>query len=296
MSTDPVQGLLAAARPPTAADQGWAESPAGMQVLSTIHRTVRSAHPRRHGRRLQTPFDEVQPRIQRPRRTTRRILAMVAAVSVGTASLLAVQGVGGSDSAYASWTATPTAVSVHDLAVVTRACRTHLAQYIDDNADAMRQEEMSGVIDAQTVAVGLAERRGDFVAVQFSQTDPSVDAPCVATNPPGSDDVSEVAMSFGWSNGPAATAHGSQLFEQSVAQFGDAPASFATGSVGADVAAVTIHGGARTVQATVSNGHYAAWWPGTAYTTTPDAVLRISLRFDLTLHDGRTLLNITANH
>ena len=122
-----------------------------------------------------------------------------------------------------------------------------------------------------------------------------MDAPCVSANAPGSNDVSDIQMTFGWSNGPAQTAHGTQLFEQDVSQFGDAPASFASGPVGADVAAVTIHRG-QTVQATVTGGGYAAWWPGTAYTTGPDRVRRILLRFDLTLHDGRTLLNIAPNH
>ena len=46
----------------------------------------------------------------------------------------------------------------------------------------------------------------------------------------------------------------------------------------------------------MTGGRYAAWWPGTAYTTGPGEVRHISLRFDLTLHDGRTLLNIMPNH
>ena len=50
------------------------------------------------------------------------------------------------------------------------------------------------------------------------------------------------------------------------------------------------------MKATVAGGRYAAWWPGSAYNTGPGGVLRISLRFDLTLHDGRTLLNIAPNH
>ena len=110
-----------------------------------------------------TPFDEQQPGTRRPRHSTRRILAVAAAVSVGAAALLLIQGPGGSSSAYASWTATPTAVSPHDLAVVTDACRSHLAKYIHENADAMQQEGMLGRVDAQTAAVGVAERRGDLV-------------------------------------------------------------------------------------------------------------------------------------
>ena len=155
---------------------------------------------------------------------------------------------------------------------------------------------MSGRIDAQTAAVGVTERRGDLVAVVFNQSNPAMDAPCVARNPPGSDDVSDIQMAFGWSNGPAQTARGTQLFEQDVSQFGDVPLSFASGPVGADVAAVTVHSGGQTVEATVAAGRYAAWWPGSAYNTGPDGVLRISLRFDITLHDGRPLLNIAPNH
>ena len=47
---------------------------------------------------LGTPFDDQLPGTRRPRRTTRRILAVAAAVSVRAAALLLIQGPGGSSS------------------------------------------------------------------------------------------------------------------------------------------------------------------------------------------------------
>ena len=60
--------------------------------------------------------------------------------------------------------------------------------------------------------------------------------------------------------------------------------AFTDGRAGADVTGVTIHSGGTTVQATVSNGHYAAWWPA-ELPENPNAVEpRIS--FEVTLADG----------
>jgi len=74
-------------------------------------------------------------------------------------------------------------------------------------------------------------------------------------------------------------------------------ATVTDGAVGTDVRGVTIHAGALTVQATVENGHYAAWWPGSAFDRGPldgegHREPRLNLHYDLSLADGSVLLDV----
>jgi hypothetical protein len=73
-------------------------------------------------------------------------------------------------------------------------------------------------------------------------------------------------------------------------------ASITDGAVGEGVTAVTIHAGRFTVNASVQNGWYAAWWPGAAFESGPrepdgDAGPQPSLTYDLTLADGTVVHN-----
>ena len=71
--------------------------------------------------------------------------------------------------------------------------------------------------------------------------------------------------------------------------------SITDGAVGEEVAAVTIHAGALTVDASVQNGRYAAWWPGPAFGTGPrkpdgeEGPRQLILSYDLTLTDGTVI-------
>lgn len=66
--------------------------------------------------------------------------------------------------------------------------------------------------------------------------------------------------------------------------------SFAStqGRVGSDVRGVTIHAGGKTVEASVNDGTFAAWWPIEDFK--PSLVDNIT--FDVTLSDGRVLTNV----
>ena len=68
------------------------------------------------------------------------------------------------------------------------------------------------------------------------------------------------------------------------------------------IVAVTIHAGGRTVEASIADGTYAAWWPGTAFDpTTLDAPSgpggpEPAITYDVTLRDGTVLQDVTSVH
>ncbi|MGV8979014.1 MAG: hypothetical protein ACOH17_13325 [Cellulomonas sp.] len=216
------------------------------------------------------------------RRVTRKVIWVpaVAAVVVGS---IVLPVLGGSGTAYASWTATPSAIAGSDLQAVTQACRAKLGGYA--------RVGQAG-FEAASVPVALAERRGDFVAVLFHQDNPDVSASCVATNRPGSSSVEDVHTGLSGSSGPAITPALGQFTQGGISQFGDHPvASMTDGAVGADVVGVTIHAGDIIVVATVKNGRYAAWWPGKAFADGPRQPSGRGgpepiLTYDVTLADG----------
>ncbi len=55
--------------------------------------------------------------------------------------------------------------------------------------------------------------------------------------------------------------------EGTISQFGvkGGTVSMTSGAVGDDIAAVTLHADGLTVEATVENDRFVAWWPGAAF-------------------------------
>jgi hypothetical protein len=207
-------------------------------LVERIVATPTMAAPTRAGRR------------RAPRRVAFVAALAAAAITIGTLELRGTTDSGGV--AYASWTAVPSAVAVHDLDTVVRACRKQL--------------------DDGTIPVALAERRGNFVALLFHGDNPDLSASCVAWHRRGSSQVDDVSTAIGGSSGPAWTPAAGRITEGPISQLGgDSPASFTDGAVGRGVVAVTIHAGGQTITATVKNGRYAAWWPGRAFSDGPPA-------------------------
>ena len=215
----------------------------------------------------------------------RRAVLLPGAAATLAAALVVAPGLGGGSTAYASWTPTPTVASDEDLAEVTRACRDKLAEV---------SPELRAPVDVEAARPVVAERRGDWVGVLLRSDGPggSGSAACIARDPVGSHaPPQEVHLAVGGGDGAAPTAGRSQLLEGFVAQLGEPPLSFAEGTVGPDVAGVTIHAGERSVVATVENGRYVAWWPGRAFQAGPlppsgEGGPETLMRYDLVLTDG----------
>lgn len=216
-----------------------------------------------------------------PRRGRRRLLLAGTAAMILVVGSVLVQGLGRGDAAYASWSASPTPLVQADLAAAQGACRSKL-------------HDFAGNINPQRAELVLAERRGNYVALLYWTANPRASAACFARNEPGSSAVDNLSMSAGSSSGPATHAPARSFTQFSISQFKGA--SFTDGAAGNAVIAITIHAGTFNVHATVANGRYIAWWPGTAFRSGP---LQPSGRggpeevliYDLTLTDGTVLLN-----
>jgi len=216
-----------------------------------------------------------------PRRTRRRLLLACSAVMTLVVGSVVVQGLRGSRAAYASWSASPTAVARADLDAAEAACHRKLHDFADN-------------ISPQRAKLVLAERRGNHVALLYWTENPYASAPCFARNQPGSSHVDNVDMSVGSSNGPAMKAPAQGFTTDSISQFKGA--SFVDGAAGDTVTGLTIHAGTFTVHASVANGRYMAWWPGTAFRSGPlqpsgQGGPQETLTYDLTLTAGTVLVN-----
>jgi hypothetical protein len=136
------------------------------------------------------------------------------------------------------------------------------------------------------------------VAVVFADDNSQRSADCLAHNVAGSGRADQVSSGSGGSTGPASIPPATRITQGGFAQMGDEEkASFTDGQVGADVVGVTIHAGDTTVTATVSNGHYAAWWPGASLSdmrppANGEGDIGPDLSYDVTLADGTVLTDV----
>lgn len=218
-----------------------------------------------------------RPAVRR-RRRRRLTLAAAGALALIVASVT-IDGGGGGSSAYASWTATPAAVSTADLDRAASTCRDKLRAY--DSLDLKRAE------------LALAERRGDYVALLFRTDNPDMTGACLLRNPVGTTDLDDLSTSASGNSGPALKAPARSFTQGGISQFKDA--SITDGAAGAQVTGLTIHAGNLTANASVQNGRYAVWWPGPAFEDvdrpTGGSEPGLILTYDLTLADGTVIRN-----
>ena len=273
------------AAPPTALDENArARADAAMRRITTRARTPRDGAVR-------------DPLLPRPRRTGLRVAVVglaagIAALGVSTPSLL-----GGGGTAYAaSWTPVPTAASRADVSAAQEACAGSATSLLGDEGASLRPR--------------LAERRGDLVllAMDDGSAEPAV-LTCIVGLPAGGDAELIASGGGGGVVRPAADAvSDAGIYEQSTP--GD-ELSVIDGLAGEHVAAVTVHApGGRVVQATVQDGHYAAWWPGPAMREGTDPLPAgagggcagecdgthpvPAYTLDVTLEDGTVLRDVSA--
>jgi hypothetical protein len=166
--------------------------------------------------------------------------AVVALVSLGA----------GASNAFAGWTPAPTLPSPSQLAAATAECKT--------------QSPVKGL------PLQLSDTRGPFTFSVYADSDSS--ATCISG-------PSFTAVSGSISSAPANVPAGRVLLSTSHLTNRDGQAySFAEGHTGSGVSGVTlILDEGTTVQSTVANGWFVAWWPNghevkTADITTPSGV------------------------
>lgn len=224
----------------------------------------------------------VELRGRRLRRVARWMLPAAAAAGLVGALTLGGQG---DRPAYASWTPTPTPVTGATLTGAERACRAAMAEQ-QSHMDEL-PAQLRPTTRPETARTVVAERRGDYLFLAMATADGSTaecffdaDAPDRVEGMTGSASTS--------ASPPPVTLRGAQ-FEAPGAGMSSGPEgtyAFTQGRVGPDVAGLTLRTEGRTVQATVSDGHFAAWWPSAAK---PGAGAMPDIAYDVRRADGTVL-------
>ena len=116
-----------------------ARTDAALRSLDAASPTLTSAELERASAALDrivatSPGPEHRAAPTSPRRPSRRRVLIPAAAATVALGWLLVPGMGGGGTAYASWSATPAAVSTHDLEAVKEACQDRLRSYVDDDS------------------------------------------------------------------------------------------------------------------------------------------------------------------
>ncbi|MFD6135685.1 hypothetical protein [Isoptericola sp. NPDC060257] len=239
--------------------------------------------PARHLRAPGRPDDEaLQAILGTARRATpiRRRARPAVLAGAAAAAVVAVAGVAtvwwpGSQAAYASWTAVPTAVPPGEVGADAQACGT-VAHRIAEGDDGPQVEDVP-------ISPVLAEQRGDYTYVLLTG-DGATGECLVTTQASGATDVvagDAVLGSEPAEPGPRdVTTAQAGTASWSEGDTGDGALTSAYGRAGADVVsfALTTTSGER-VEATVQDGWWAVWAPG-------EASLRTTA--ELTFSDGAT--------
>ena len=228
--------------------------------------------------------DEVRAPVVALRPRPRRWLVLA-----GAAASLAVGGMflpgWTQQPAFASWASVPATVPAPVLTAASEACARALLDY---------GKPRPGVpADQQPVVTGeprvqLAELRGDYVLVAMA-TPNGAEISCLSTRAdPGTLLSSGGGIPTASTNtaalGPEELRSGGPSYQSS----GPDGFAVALGEVGPRVKGVTIRADGRTVQASVADGRFAAWWPTGAVTATSG----LDVHYDVTLDDGRVLTDV----
>lgn len=236
---------------------------------------------------LASILDEAEPvadlggaRRRRAGRWARAIIPAAAAAAV--VGLLVLPGSPGAPSAYASWTPEPRPVVGDALTRSSTACRAAMTDMAGRDGDV--PPELRPDVRAATARTVVAEQRGNFLFVAMA-TDTGATAQCFLR----ADDPGRVYGTTGSaptaSTPPPAVLAADQI-ESDGAGLTSGPEgsyAFAQGRVGKDVRAVTLRVGDVTLDATVSDGWFAAWWPTAASSgISPSPIIA----YDLTLMSG----------
>ncbi|MBC3763151.1 hypothetical protein ACUN7V_14590 [Quadrisphaera oryzae] len=289
----PDTSLDAALRRLDAAPRAPLDDVARVRATSALERTLAVGQlpgARTAGRR--------DPLVPRPRRSRVRVALLAGAAAAVAVGVGATQVLGGGATAYASsWVPVPSAASPADVAAARGACAGSATSVAGDRADQLQPR--------------LAERRGDLVVVALDDgTATPVTLTCVVALPPGGRAAFVAAGGGGGGARPASDALGPPgIFQQTTP--GD-ELSIVDGLVGDRVRAVTVRTAeGRVVEATVQDGHYAAWWPGLAMRRTTEPFpegsgggcagdcdgtrLVEDFTLDVTLADGTVVRGLSAS-
>jgi hypothetical protein len=167
--------------------------------------------------------------------------------------------------AFAGWKAHPTAAKPDEVASAGSSCQTKLQGMSGSAADsaASAQAGRPPLPSLSSMSQVLSDTRGPFTFLIYANPAGTASAACF--DAPGFTSLNETAA-IG-SATPVAT-DGVSVVRQSQATSQGNGYTFIEGQVGSGVSQVTLDlKDGSTVQATIQNGWFAAWWPGSADAT-----------------------------
>ena len=231
----------------------------------------------------------VVPITSRRRRSPVRWL-LPAAAAAALVGAMVIAGQPGEKAAYASWTPDPTPVSGEVLSRAEAACRAGWTE--SSSRDTDLPAELRPTTKAEDLATVVAEQRGDYLFLAMAADDGST-TQCFF-------DAGAPSRPHGMTGGAAtaSTPPPAVLAPEQIEGSGGGAASgpegsyaFSVGRVGDEVKGVTVHADGTDVRATVTNGHFAAWWPSKPVQEPAPSPI---LRFDVTLADGTVRSDVDA--
>ncbi len=218
---------------------------------------------------------------RRGRRSGARWL-IPAAAAAALVGAFALSGLPGDEPAYASWTPDPTPVSGEVLTRAEAACRQGMAdsaRHVDELPAELRPitrpEEMQTVV---------AERRGNYLFLAMAAENGSTQQCFFDADKPSRPHGMTGGAATASTPPPTVLAPGELEGSGGGASSGpEGVYEFAVGRVGSDVTGVTVTADGKDVRATVTNGYFAAWWPGKAREANGASPL---IRYGVSLRDG----------
>lgn len=218
-------------------------------------------------------------------RRHRRWLVLPAAAATLVAAWAALPSLLPVTPAYATWTSTPTPVTGPAYDKTVGACQKAMASSADRGEGPYRPDPR-----AETARTVLAEQRGQVILVSLiSDNDSAYSCMFDAARPGRPHSASGGIATVSTPSSPPLD--DDQLRSLGPGMSGGPEGGFAhtQGRVGADVRTVTIHSSGMTLEASVTDGVFAAWWPISGSFEEP---MIMDIRFDVTLADGRVLMDV----
>lgn len=250
--------------------------PRTMRARADLERIVQTAPDHEHAGRIPRPPVPRATRSGRPRGrvlATRRILVAGAVVAAVTATVVTLPSLTGGDSAFATWTQTPQGLSAEDRAAAARACREQQQDGPGGDYRAQLSAAAPAIVESRgawtTVVLAAA---GGFSAMCITDESTRLFRSWIGSVGTPSDDAPPAPRQV------AATDLGTGSVDS-------AALSLAAGVAGSDVTAIAYdsqeHG---EVRATVSQGHFALWFPGNEL----ESASRDGVDVQVTYRDGTT--------
>ncbi|MEV4481389.1 hypothetical protein [Micromonospora coxensis] len=204
-----------------------------------------------------------------PRRIRWLVLAGATTVVVAAAGVLLP--LSGNSHAFAGWTASPTALAPRAAAKATESCR-------EQHEDALRHADRR----LATARAAVTERRGDWTMVVLAG-DQGFAAMCLTNDELGLFSNASIGSIGAPDDFTEPAPREVRVTDLGTGTIADGTVSVAVGYAGADVARVTYasaeHG---RVEATVSGGHFALWFPGDEL----DDAVTDGVEVEVTYRDG----------